>query len=233
MQRLMFTFARCQELRYISHLEIMRLLQRAMRRAGLPVVCTQGFNPQPRLSIAAPLPVGVEAENEPAEIYLESPHLPEAFVQKMNIQLPRGFSINGAVEISLESPPLMQVVEAALYVAFPHPALFSIPVESLQREVEEIRSSEELTFFREGKKGKKQINIRPYIYELKINLLNEGKAVLRMFLKTGPQGGARPREVLQVLGEYGNFANQVYLFQLKRKGLFRYAPQRKWEMIGI
>ncbi len=233
MQRLMFVFARCQDLKYLSHLEIMRLLQRAMRRAELPVACSRGFNPQPRLSIAAPLPVGVEAEHEPAEIYLESSVLPHEFVQRMNAQLPQGFSIEDAVEISLESPPLMQTVEAALYLALPPPVAFSISAESLQREVEEIRSREELMISRKGKKGTKQINIRPYIYELEITSINEEKTMLRMFLKTGPQGGVRPREVLQVLGDFGDFADEVYLFQLKRKGLFLYAAQRKWEMIGV
>jgi radical SAM-linked protein len=59
MQRLRITFARGKELKYISHLDLMRLWQRALRRADIPLAYSQGFSPHPRLSIAAPLAIGV------------------------------------------------------------------------------------------------------------------------------------------------------------------------------
>ena len=53
--RLKFSFTREENIKYISHLDMMRLLQRALRRAEIPVAYSGGFNPQPRLSIALPL----------------------------------------------------------------------------------------------------------------------------------------------------------------------------------
>jgi len=65
-------FARGREIRYISHLDMMRLWERMLRRAGLPVAYSGGFNPRPKLAFAAPLPVGVLATDEVAEFTLEA-----------------------------------------------------------------------------------------------------------------------------------------------------------------
>lgn len=64
MNRIRFRYARGKELRFLSHLDMLRLFQRAMRRAGLPLAYTLGFSPRPRLSLAAPLPVGATASRE-------------------------------------------------------------------------------------------------------------------------------------------------------------------------
>jgi len=64
MDRIRFRYACGKELRYLSHLDLLRLFQRAMRRARLPLAYTLGFNPRPKLSLAAPLPVGVTASKE-------------------------------------------------------------------------------------------------------------------------------------------------------------------------
>ena len=70
MPRLRVRFSRGEELKFISHLDIMRLWQRALRRAGISLVYSEGFNPRPRLSLAAPLAVGVTSEAELMDIYL-------------------------------------------------------------------------------------------------------------------------------------------------------------------
>ncbi|MFQ5886684.1 MAG: TIGR03936 family radical SAM-associated protein, partial [Anaerolineae bacterium] len=57
-QRIRITFSKGEEIQYISHLDMMRLWKRTLRRANLPLAYSKGFNPQPKISIAAPLPVG-------------------------------------------------------------------------------------------------------------------------------------------------------------------------------
>jgi radical SAM-linked protein len=59
MQRLRIRFSRGEEIKYISHLDLMRLWQRALNRAGLEIAYSEGFNPHPRMSLAAPLALGV------------------------------------------------------------------------------------------------------------------------------------------------------------------------------
>ncbi|MDP2935460.1 MAG: TIGR03936 family radical SAM-associated protein, partial [Dehalococcoidia bacterium] len=70
LQRLRITFSRGPEVKYISHLDLMRLWERVLRRAKLPLAFSEGFSPHPRLALATPLPVGVTAAEEWMEVYL-------------------------------------------------------------------------------------------------------------------------------------------------------------------
>ena len=80
-------------MKYISHLDLMRLFMRSLRRAELPIKITQGFNPHPKFSIKRALKLGVESENEEAAIVLKEAIKPEEFKERMQKQLPEGISI--------------------------------------------------------------------------------------------------------------------------------------------
>jgi len=80
-------------MRYISHLDLMRLFTRAFRRADLPIKMTEGFSPHPKLSIKRALKLGVESENEEASIVLREEVGPEDFKSRLQKQLPEGIEI--------------------------------------------------------------------------------------------------------------------------------------------
>lgn len=80
-------------MKYISHLDLMRLLTRAMRRAELPLKLSEGFSPHPKLSLKRALKLGVESDNEEGAIILSLPVPPEEFKEKLNLQLPEGIII--------------------------------------------------------------------------------------------------------------------------------------------
>ena len=81
-------------MRYISHLDLMRLLTRAMRRAQLPLKMSEGFSPHPKLSIKRALKLGLESETEEASILLQIPVAPQDFKNKLQKQLPEGINIS-------------------------------------------------------------------------------------------------------------------------------------------
>jgi len=83
-------------MKYISHLDLMRLLTRAMRRADLPLKFSEGFSPHPKLSIKRALKLGLESENEEASILLKEDIDPEDFINKLQKQLPEGIRIKDA-----------------------------------------------------------------------------------------------------------------------------------------
>ena len=93
MHKIIFNFSKTGPMKYISHLDLMRLLTRAMRRAELPLYFTQGFSPHPKLSIKRALKLGLESENEEASIILEEPVSPENFLTRLQEQLPEGIEI--------------------------------------------------------------------------------------------------------------------------------------------
>jgi radical SAM-linked protein len=80
-------------MRYISHLDLMRLFMRAARRAKLPLKMTEGFSPHPKLSLKRALKLGVESDNEEASIVLRFPVEPEDFKSRLQRQLPEGIRI--------------------------------------------------------------------------------------------------------------------------------------------
>lgn len=91
-----FIFAKKDAMKFISHLDLMRLFTRALRRARLPVKVSEGFNPHPKLSIKRALKLGVESDSEEAAIMLREPVDPQEFIRKLQAQLPQGIMIKGA-----------------------------------------------------------------------------------------------------------------------------------------
>lgn len=93
MYKLNFTFAKKGEMKYISHLDLMRLFARAVRRAELPIKITEGFSPHPKISLKRALKLGVESDNEEATFIFKEPVKPEDFKQRLQKQLPEGIYI--------------------------------------------------------------------------------------------------------------------------------------------
>ena len=93
MYRINFIFTKTGAMIYISHLDLMRLFMRALRRADLPLKITQGFNPHPKLSIKRALKLGVESDNEEATVVLKELIKPEDFKDRLQKQLPEGIKV--------------------------------------------------------------------------------------------------------------------------------------------
>ena len=88
-----FVFTKKGPMRCISHLDLMRLFMRAMRRAGLPLKISEGFNPHPRLSIARALKLGAESDHEEAKVVLKDMVKTDEFSLRLQRELPEGISI--------------------------------------------------------------------------------------------------------------------------------------------
>ncbi|MCX5715366.1 MAG: TIGR03936 family radical SAM-associated protein [Candidatus Omnitrophica bacterium] len=89
-------FCKTKDMRLISHLDLMRLFQRALRRADLPIRITNGFNPHPKISVNRALKLGIESENEEAMFYMAAGLPAEEFKERLNKQLPEGIQIKNA-----------------------------------------------------------------------------------------------------------------------------------------
>lgn len=83
-------------MRFVSHLDLVRLFQRALRRTGLPVTITKGFSPRLKVSITKALKLGLESDREEAVICMDEPVEINDFVESINKQLPAGIKVTGA-----------------------------------------------------------------------------------------------------------------------------------------
>lgn len=93
MHKVHFIFSKRKTMRYISHLDLMRLFMRALRRADLPMKMTEGFSPHPKLSIKRALKLGLESNSEEAMVVLKESMKPEDFQERLQKQLPEGIEI--------------------------------------------------------------------------------------------------------------------------------------------
>lgn len=93
-------FSKTGDMRFISHLDLVRLFQRSSRRANIPVTITKGFSPHLKISIAKALKLGLESLHEEAVFSLESEIAPDEFMRSMNLNLPNGVRIESAENIS-------------------------------------------------------------------------------------------------------------------------------------
>jgi len=114
-QKIQFEYRKVGALRYLSHLEVMRALARALRRARLPLAYSQGFNPQPRLSLAQALAVGVAGLQELGEVEFALHGKPEEVRERWNAHLPPGLKILRTWEAPLHGPALSAGVRGAAY----------------------------------------------------------------------------------------------------------------------
>jgi len=94
MYKLKFLFSKKGFMKYISHLDLMRLFMRSMRRANLPIKMSEGFSPHPKLSLKHALKLGLESESEEGSIVLKDFITPDDFKARLEVELPEGIKIN-------------------------------------------------------------------------------------------------------------------------------------------
>ena len=143
---------------YISHLDLMRLFQRAFKRAGLPLTHTQGFNPRPAVSIALPLSLGVESRCELLDFDLEGEKISnEEICSRLNDKLLPGVRV---ICVYDDMRKLKHLAYLRCTVTLEYDA--GIPERSAER-INELFSQDEVVVEKKSKNGSTEQNIIPMI----------------------------------------------------------------------
>ena len=165
-------FEKTGNARYISHLDLMRVFQRAFKRAGLPLTHTQGFNPRPSVSIALPLSLGVESKCELLDFELERPCACEEICAKLNAALIDGVHIREVYEQGQKIKNLA-LLQSRLVLEYDRPLPEDAPVQ-----IQSLFSRPELVVEKKGKNGITQQDIIPMLRRLSVKSLGEGEVEL-------------------------------------------------------
>ncbi len=160
---MMAVFEKSKRLRHVGHLDIMRSMQRALRRSGLPVSYSNGFNPHILLTFASPLSVGAIGKRELMEVTLYEDVTPEAFLTAMNQALPPEMQLSEAKVLEDKHPALMAMVKAARYDILPDD---QEAAEHWSVCLTDYLAQESIMTMRKTKSGMKETDIRPLIHEL-------------------------------------------------------------------
>jgi radical SAM-linked protein len=190
--RARITFTKQGPLRYIGHLDLHRLWERAMRRADLPITYSQGFHPQPKISLAAALPLGFSSRGEVLDVRLNEELPVEEITSRLRESLPPDIAIVNVTSVDEREPALQtQVLSAAYDVHLTE----AIDGSELTRRVEEIMMSESILRERRGK----PYDLRPLIEMMSVISDADGKVWLKMTLAAREGATGRPEEVLSAL----------------------------------
>jgi radical SAM-linked protein len=197
MQRLRIKFSRGNEIKYISHLDIVRLWQRAFNRAGIQIAYSTGFSPHPKISLAAPLALGVTGEAELMDIVIVRGVAPQFFVSALNQQLPPGIKVEKVQPIGIELPALQAQVSQADY---------RVEIETeggppdIPAAVAKLLALENLPWQHMRDTGLRQYDLRPLITDIKVGQVKPSLVVLEMRLRCDSNGSGRPEQVTAALG---------------------------------
>lgn len=155
--------------RFISHLDLMRLFQRAFKRAGLPLTHTQGFNPRPSVSIALPLSLGAESHCELLDFDLESPVPLEDIRNRLNTALIDGIRVREVYDNGAKIKYLA-LLQSRLTLEYDG----GIPA-GAESAIGQLFARETLVLEKKNRNGVTQQDIIPMIRNLEISRISEGE----------------------------------------------------------
>ncbi|MBI2723645.1 MAG: DUF2344 domain-containing protein [Chloroflexi bacterium] len=189
-QRLRITFACGDAVRYITHLDLMRAWERALRRAAVPVAYSEGFSPHAQISIAAPLPVGTTSDAELMDVFMAERVAPRALIAALTPELPAGLEVRSVQEVGIALPALQADVRWADYdvdVVAP----FAVAGERVER----FLAADTWPWEHKRDDETRSYDIRAQVSTIDAQPLAEGATRLRMRLRNDNTGSGRPEQV--------------------------------------
>ena len=234
-------FSKYNTMKYIGHLDMLRYFQKAFRRAKVPMKYSEGFNPHPIMSFAAPLGVGITSEGEYMDIEVTENIDLKELIDALNEQMVEGVDVLSAKVLDDHTKKAMAAVSGATYYVYlknKSDAFLNMDISSVVSDF--YHKQDEIFVVKKTKKGEKEINIKPFVFELegsvfsnesfyrdlKVDILNEefccnaNDPVFRMTVSTGSNDNIKPELVFSALCSYAGI-NDVPDIAIHRVDLYQ------------
>lgn len=204
-------FSKTGRIKYVSHLDIMRSMTRAVRRADIPLWYTEGFNPHPYLNFLQPMPLGVEGLKEPLDIRIEGEITNSEIMEKLNSVLPVGLRVTAGAE------PYMKPND----LAFAEYEIYFEKEDNLCEKLIKAMDSGELVCEKTGKvngrKRIKEVNVSENIRKYSV-CEKEDSVVMNVVLPGGNTKNVNPMNLLSAVNKY--YSADIVPLNIVRLGLF-------------
>lgn len=236
MQQIVCRLAKGQPVKFISHLDWMRAIERALRRAKLPVAYTAGFNPHPRLAFSPPLSVGNTSQAELVAAEMSEPVDPHIFQERLAAVVPVGIEVLAAWPAPAAGGKVtfgdLDTADYRVEVWGP------VAGEALSHRLQEMLQAEHLPYRRVREGRVKEFDARPLLRLGEVVEAEGEHAVLRLRLRLGSSGALRPEEMLDMLGlvppQFATHIHRLALFAASKappkasgQRLSRLLPRRR------
>ncbi len=194
--RYRITFATQRTLAYVSVLELGKVWERSLRRAGMPLKYSQGYNPRPKLHFAAPLPVGCGSDADLLDVWLEVPVAPETMLAALADAVPPDLSVINVHTVPEDEAALSEQLVSAEYRVW----LRDVPEVVVESVIVAFLDSDTLALAKRGRKYRgKTYDLRPLVQELRLEDAPAPWTGLWMRVRARPGATGRPDEVLKAL----------------------------------
>jgi len=208
--RLRITFSKGPELKYISHLDLALVWERALRRAEAPLAYSQGHNPQAKIRLASGLPLGYTGAAEVMDVILTEAVSIDEFATQVQSRLPKGLTIVSVEEASSKSPSLQSALRQAVYrVSVETP----LTADELTGRIDALLAADHLVQQRNRKGRTETFDLRSLVSDVWLEATGDNHAVFLMQLSTGQHGNVRPDAVVAALS-LGDAHTQVERMKL-------------------
>ncbi len=190
------SFRKMGRMRFLSHLDLLRTMARSLRRAGISLKYTQGFNPRPLMAFSPALAVGIESEDEYVDIQVGAP-LASEVMQRLNAVLPDGLSFSRLTPLAPGAPGLSASVAAATYrVALPGEA--GVGQEDLRACIDSFNAAREMFVEKVRKERSVTLDLKRFVGDVELEPDGAGGSTLRFpIVMDQNEGSVKPEEVLR------------------------------------
>lgn len=219
MKRLFLSITKGEEIRFLGHLDFLRTLERAVLRAEIPAVFSEGFNPHMKIALDAALGVGVEADPIYLELRVEDSVSLEEVRERLAPQLLKGIRIHDIREVAPEWPKLINYLNEDSYEA-EGPVSGTVDEARIQEETARFNGLDSFVYQRVTPKKVREIDIMPLLTEPVAVRIDNGRAYVTFsFLRTRT-GSIQPKDIWKILAESFHMPWMPGEFVCRRCGVY-------------
>lgn len=232
--RYLIKFTKGSEIKFISHLDMLRTIQRIVAKTELDVSYSKGYNPHMATFIGQPLSVGVYSEGEYMDLDLDNEVSTEYVLDELNRCAPPSIRFLNAVIVPApkpnekKTPPCMALIDAADYTIIIRYFDDNKNIEdfknSISSEVESLKNLEEWNMVKRTKKGEKEVDIKPLVKEFNFNLEDgengEVKLIIKTLLSCGSRGNLSADLLANFIKDKTNGYKEGTFVNIKREEMY-------------
>ncbi len=217
MHKLRIRYQKTGDLRFLSHLDLIRAFERGFRRAGLPLSLSEGFSPHPKLSFGPPLPVGVSSESEYLDVILSSCPPLEQVVKSLKSAFPEDLSCREARYVPFDTLSLMSRITIAGYRIRVAPES-AVTLDDVRNRIALFLSEEEVSL--PVKDGERLFEVEKVAKILEPEGLRNNIMTLRLLGRVASAGGVRPDILIRKLFSHADGPLLIRFEEIHRTGLY-------------
>ena len=218
--RYLIKFTKEADIKFVAHLDLMRTIQRIIRRSELPVDYSKGFNPHMALSIAQPLSVGVYSEGEYMDVVLKEEVDIDEIIDRLNKSSVNAIKFLNAIKIEVipnvkKVPQAMALIDAARYTIKMHYK----DLTNFEEEMKSLLDKEAWIMTKRSKKGVKEVDIKPMVHEF-IYWIKDDEVVLNVLISSGSREHLAPDLLVKLIQENTTNFDEEAFVEIKREEMY-------------